>query len=127
MAAKKEFERWIQGYLKAWKSNDPTDIAALFTEDATYLTQAFREPWAGRDTIVKEWIGRADWANDPQDQWTFDYHWLAIEGETGVLEGRTTYTARGDVFKNIWTIRLAADGRCKEFREYWIRKSDVQL
>ena len=121
----KKFDEWVQGYLKAWKTNTKEDIAALFTEDATYLTQAFREPWAGRETIVKEWIGRADWANEPQDQWTFDYHWLAIEGDTGILEGLTTYSGRGEIFTNIWAIRLNDYGRCREFREYWIRKSDV--
>lgn len=127
MVTRDDFEKWVQSYLKAWKSNDPKDIAALFTEDATYLTQAFREPWAGRETIVKEWIGRADWANEPKDQWTFDYQWLAIAGDTGVLDGLTSYTGRGDVFKNIWTIRLDNDGHCREFSEYWIRKSDVKL
>jgi ketosteroid isomerase-like protein len=126
MLAKKEFERWIQGYLKAWKSNDPKDIEALFTEDATYLTQAFREPWRGRETIVKEWIGRADWANEPKDQWTFEHQWLAIEGDTGVLEGLTTYTGRSEVFKNIWTIRLDNDERCREFHEYWIKKPEAE-
>lgn len=121
-----KYETWIQRYLKAWKSNKPEDVEALFTEEATYLTQAFREPWRGRENIVKEWIGRADWANEPKDQWTFEYHWLAIEGDTGVVDGLTTYTGRGEVYKNIWTIRLNDDGCCKEFREYWIRKSDVQ-
>jgi len=44
-----DFENWVQGYLKAWKTNQRNDIEALFTEDATYLTQAFRQPWrAGR-------------------------------------------------------------------------------
>ncbi len=126
MNEKKRFDEWVQGYLKAWKSNDPKDIEALFAEEATYLTQAFREPWRGRKTIVKEWLGRADWANEPKDQWIFYYKWLAIEGEIGVLDGLTTYTGRGEIFKNIWMIALDEDGRCSEFREYWIKKPEAE-
>jgi ketosteroid isomerase-like protein len=124
---KASFEKWIQNYQKAWKSNDKADIQALFTEDATYLTQAFREPWTGRETIVKEWIGRADWSNEPKDLWSFEYKWLAIEGDIGVVDGITNYPERDEIYQNVWTIRLAEDGRCREFREYWIRKSDVKL
>lgn len=119
---KTDFEKWIQRYLKAWKTNDKNDIAALFTEDATYLTQAFREPWRGRENIVKEWIGRADWENEPKDEWSFDYEWLAIEGDTGVLDGLTDYSGRDEIFKNIWVIKLEGDGRCREFIEYWVKK-----
>ena len=127
MVNRSEFEKWVHGYLKAWKSNDPKDIASLFTDDSTYLTQAFREPWSGRETIVKEWIGRADWANEPKDQWTFEHKWFAIEGDTRILEGLTTYSGRDEIYTNIWTIKLVEDGRCREFREYWIRKADVKL
>lgn len=87
MITKSDFENWLQGYLKAWKSNDPKDIEK-------HCSRRTPPTWPRRSanpglgaTIVKEWIGRADLANEPQDQWTFDYHWLAIEGETGVLDG----------------------------------------
>lgn len=119
---RKDFDKWVQGYITAWKSNDAQDIAALFSEEATYLTQAFREPWAGRENIVKEWLGRADWTGEPQDVWTFNYHWLAIEGDTGVLDGLTDYSGRNEMFKNIWIIKLEEDGRCREFIEYWVKK-----
>jgi hypothetical protein len=116
------FEKWMQGYLKAWETNDPEHIASLFSAEATYLTQAFREPWAGRENIVKEWIGRADWVDEPKDKWTFTYDWLAIEGDTGVLDGLTDYSGRHEMFKNIWIIKLEEDGRCREFIEYWVKK-----
>lgn len=75
------FEDWIEGYLKAWTSNDPDDIAALFSEDADYYTLPFREPWARREAIIKGWIAR----DDQPGTWQFEYDWLAIEGDTGVL------------------------------------------
>lgn len=114
------FENWVQGYVKAWKTNTREDIEALFTEDATYLTQAFREPWRGRAAIVDGWLGRAD----TQGEWNFEHRWLAIEGNTGVLEGLTTYYTYNTAYANIWTIVLTEDGRCREFREYWIQKPE---
>jgi hypothetical protein len=121
MSVKREtFENWVQGYMKAWRTSARGDIEALFTEDATYLTQAFREPWAGRDAIVEGWLSRAD----AQGEWTFEHKWLAIEGNTGVLEGLTTYHTYKTAYANIWTIVLDDDGRCLEFREHWVRKPE---
>jgi hypothetical protein len=119
---KTNFDSWVQGYLKAWRTNARADIEALFTEDATYLTQAFRQPWRGRTAIVEGWLSRADF----QGNWGFEYHWIAIEGDTGVLEGVTTYHDENEAYANIWMIKLAADGRCYEYREHWVRRSDVQ-
>ncbi len=44
-----DIERWLQGYLRAWESNDPEDIGRLFTDEAQYHTAPHREPWTGRD------------------------------------------------------------------------------
>ena len=30
---------WVAGYLRAWKSNDPTEIGALFAEKAEELAK----------------------------------------------------------------------------------------
>jgi hypothetical protein len=75
-----------------------------------------------REHIVKEWIGRADWEGKPEDKWVFEYEWLAIDGDAGVLDGLTDYSGRNEMFKNIWIIRLNEDGRCREFIEYWVKK-----
>lgn len=43
-------QRWLDRYLIAWQSNDPDDIRALFTEDATYAGgPSIRSPgWGAR-------------------------------------------------------------------------------
>ena len=51
---------WVERYVRAWKTNDPADIGGLFSEDAAYYTGPFDAPWRGRDTIVREWLGRQD-------------------------------------------------------------------
>lgn len=35
---------WIDGYVRAWQSNAPADIRALFTEDALYYPEPCAEP-----------------------------------------------------------------------------------
>lgn len=118
MSKRDRFERWMQGYLDCWASNDPEAIGSLFSADCKYHTQAFREPWAGRERIVAGWLERADW----QGEWDFEYHWVAVDGDTGVLEGLTTYHTQGTAFHNVWFITLDEDGRCTEFKEMWVER-----
>jgi len=43
-------QRWLDGYLVARRTNDPDDIRALFTEDASYAGGPFDpDPWVGRE------------------------------------------------------------------------------
>ena len=117
---KDDVKKWLEGYVNAWKSNDPKDIGALFTEGATYATGPFDEPWVGRDAIIAGWIGIGD---KPED-WTFDYEVLAADGDLGVIHGTTVYKGNVGTFSNIWLMRFADDGRCKGFKEWFVRKRD---
>lgn len=116
-------QRWMQGYLKAWASDEPDDVAALFTEDARYFTEPYATPWEGRDTIVREWIARGDSANE----WSFEYAIVAEQGDTAVVRGVTTYgpetpqESGSKVYHNIWIVRLTPDGRASEFTEWWMK------
>jgi ketosteroid isomerase-like protein len=118
-------ERWIEGYRKAWASDAPSDIAALFTEDATYSPFPWprdREPWTGRDAIVANWIERGD----SKLGWRFEHEVLAVEGDTAVIEGWTYYDATDedpkDAYANIWLLRFAEDGRARQFAEWWVQR-----
>ena len=110
--------RWVDGYVRAWNSNDPDEIAALFTEDASYFTEPHATPWVGREEIVREWLGRKD---EPSDH-TFRYEPLAVDGDLGFVRGWTTYADDPPKeYGNLWVIRLAPDGRASEFTEWWVR------
>jgi ketosteroid isomerase-like protein len=97
-------------------TDDPADIAALFTEDATYVPRPFSKTWVGRDSIVARWIEQGD----SKARWQFDSEVVAVDGDTGVIQGLTTYLAHDDqpedVYSNIWVIRLAPDGRARSSR-----------
>src|SRR5438093_12440507 len=49
-------DRWMEAYRAAWISNVPSEVAALFTEDAVYSVSPFTEPLTGRDEIVRRWV-----------------------------------------------------------------------
>jgi hypothetical protein len=116
---KKDFEKWLKSYVKAWKSNDANQIGDLFTKNALYSTGPFDEPWIGRQAIIDGWLALGDQPSD----WSFDYEVLAADGNLGVMHGTTVYKSSG-TFSNIWLIKLDKDGKCKEFREWFVRKRD---
>jgi hypothetical protein len=109
-------DTWMAGYRRAWESNEPTDIGALFTDDALYYTAPFAEPWRGRDEIVEQWLAARD---EPGDT-TFEWEPLIDSADIAVITGRTSYV-NGDDFVNLWVIRFAPDGRCSEFTEWYMR------
>ena len=105
--------------MKAWDSNDPADIGALFTPDARYFTEPHAAPWTGHDEIVKEWLDRKDAPGDH----TFRWEILATDGDLGFVRGWTNYTAHDPPreYGNLWVVRLEGDGRASEYTEWWVR------
>lgn len=111
-----QLEAWVQRYIDAWRSNDPTEIGALFTDNARYFTAPHRQPWQGCEEIVREWLGRKD---DP-NTWRFRFEIRGIAGDLGFVRGWTTYGEPPTTYGNLWEVRLAPDGRCREFVEWWM-------
>ena len=107
---------WVDGYVKAWNSNDPGDIAALFAERATYLTEPHAPPWRGRDEIVRQWLDRRDAPGETRFQWRL----VAADGDLAVVQGETGYPDR--TFSNLWLVRLDERGACTEFTEWWMEQ-----
>ena len=113
-------EAWVNAYRKAWESNDPDDIRALFTEDAEYRTEPWGEPWRGHDEIIAGWLEAAD---EPGET-TFEWSTLAETDEMSFVQGTTVYSGGGATYSNLWVIRLADDGRARAFTEWWMDQSD---
>jgi ketosteroid isomerase-like protein len=116
---------WIDRYEHAWRSNDAGQIADLFTEDAAYRWHPWEAPDEGaksRDGIVEEWL------KDPDDPsgWTMEFEPVAVNGELGVVKGVTRYAAADGkparIFHNVFLVRLADDGRCRDFVEYFMEQ-----
>jgi uncharacterized protein (TIGR02246 family) len=50
-----ELDEWAERYRRAWEEADDEAVGALFTEDATYRSSPFEEPYRGREEIRRYW------------------------------------------------------------------------
>lgn len=119
------FQRWLDGYVGAWKTYDEGAIGALFSEDAEYRYHPWDQPIRGRAAIVANWLEDQD---DPES-WTAEYHPWAIEGDRAVAVGVSRYFGadRATVereYHNVFLCRFDAEGRCREFTEVYLRRGD---
>jgi len=115
-----ELQAWVDAYVRAWETNDPQLVASLFTEEARYFTHPFRDPWDGREAIVKSWTENPD----PPGSWKADYRAIAATGQTGVVRGRTAYLGDdGSVdreYANVFIVEFDGQGRASEFTEFFM-------
>jgi len=102
---------WVDGYLLAWTTNSPADIAALFSEDAEYHESPYETEWIGRDEIVEGWRSRWDWQ---KGGWEFEWTLESLDGNTAVITGIGHYAKLGD-FDNVWTVTFDDSGLCARF------------
>jgi ketosteroid isomerase-like protein len=105
---------WIDAYVEAWNSNDPAQIAALFTADASYWSEPW-EGWHGREAIVAGWLEHAD----QPGEWTFEWTHGGRGDDPWVIEARTGYPRLGRDYMNLWLLRLDGEGRASWFSEWW--------
>jgi ketosteroid isomerase-like protein len=113
--------KWAQMYRTAWESNDPDDIRAAFTEDAVYRDGPSNPtPWIGHDGIVAGWLD----AQDAPDDVEFTWETLALEGDVAVLRCVSDYVKSGRVYDNLWVVRLAPDGRAREYTDWFVLRPD---
>lgn len=124
-------QAWLDRYVAAWLSYDADDIASLFTEDVLYRYHPYDDPIVGREAVVASWLGEAnsDGAStrDAPGTYAAQYEPVAVDGEIVVATGTSSYRERLDgpivrVYHNCFVMRFDAEGRCKEFTEYYIRR-----
>ena len=102
---------WVERYLAAWRTNDASDIASLFTEDGEYHEGPYETEWIGRGEIVDGWQSRWDWQ---EGGWDFDWQLESIDGATAVIIGVGRYTKLG-AFDNHWAVTFGTPELCKNF------------
>jgi ketosteroid isomerase-like protein len=126
-------DRWLNDYITAWKTYDPERIGALFSEDVEYRYRPADDPVIGREAVVEAWLGESDNpdASERDDEGIYDaeYRAVAVEGDTAVAVGVSTYTEGpggpvAEVYDNCFLIRFNAEGRCREFTEWFVKRSE---
>lgn len=113
---------WLDGYRRAWESNDEGEIRALFTDDAVYRSYAADPGARGLDAIVAGWLRDRD---EPGDT-TFEVGPIRIAGDTAFVQAVTDYVHRGDVYDNLWVVVIAGDGRASDFTEWYMKRPPVE-
>jgi hypothetical protein len=126
-----DVDRWLAGYVEAWRTYERERIAALFSADAEYRYHPYDEPVRGRDAIVSSWLGEGDAQGastpDQPGTWQGEYRTFAVDSDVAVAIGSTTYAiepgGRVDrVYDNCFLLRFDADGRCREFTEWYAER-----
>jgi len=122
---------WLDRYVEAWLSYDRSDIAALFSEDASYRYHPYDEPIVGRDDVVASWLGESDSeeasTRDAPGTYEATYAPVAVDGDTVVATGTSRYSEvpGGPVirtYENCFVMRFDSEGHCREFTEYYIKR-----
>jgi ketosteroid isomerase-like protein len=130
---KDDVDRWLAEYIAAWKSYEPDEIGALFTEDIAYRYHPYDDAISGREEVVKAWLAEGDHpeAGTRDDPGTYEaeYEAVAVDGDTAVATGWSSYKDSADgpvarTYDNCFVMRFAEDGRCREFTEWFIKRPD---
>jgi ketosteroid isomerase-like protein len=126
-----DVDRWLDAYLAAWRTYDPPQIAALFSDDVAYRYHPYDEAIRGRDEVVQSWLGDGEQAGastrDPAGTYDASYRTIAVDGDVAVATGSSTYRAAPGgpidrVYDNCFVMRFDAAGQCCEFTEWYVRR-----
>jgi ketosteroid isomerase-like protein len=123
--------RWLDAYVEAWKTYDRERIAALFAEDVEYRYHPYDEPVKGRDAVVASWLGQDEHegasSRDAEGTYDASYAPVAVDGDIAVATGSSTYYERPGgavqkIYDNCFVMRFDADGRCRGFTEWFMKR-----
>jgi SnoaL-like domain len=118
---RQRFSEWIDRWIALWHDSNPqpSDIEALFTEDATWSFQPYEsEPARGRASVVHRWLENID----PPGSWECHYVPLAVDGEVAVAQGWSRYEADRGAARDVMYCKplvcsFSVDGRCSSLVE----------
>ena len=104
---------------EAFNNGDAAALAALFTEDSSYLDHPTAEPHRGPDGVRSYWANVTSTQESPnvrmgQPIVSADNRRAAVEFWVRMLNSGESVSVIGILF-----LRFAEDGRCQELRETW--------
>lgn len=118
-SARDSFDTWVDRYGRAWEKRDAQSFSDLFTTDARYYWTPFEEPKLGREGIARAFEA----ATDNQQDIRFEYELLSVEAPVRLARWRCEFTRIGTGVRvhldGILSVRMAENGLCQEFREWW--------
>lgn len=119
MSAKADRERidaWVAAYERIWRTAGTEPLRELFDEGATYRMSPYEEPATGLTEIAALWERER---KGPDEPFEMSHEVLAVDGDTAVVRVEVTYGGPHRLqYRDLWIVRFAADGRCREFEEW---------
>jgi SnoaL-like domain len=121
-SARDRLSAWFDRFGRAWEQRDADQAAALFSDDGSYRDGPFEEPLIGPAAL------RAHWSQlpAPRPGITFTHELIAAMDDGGVAHWHGSYSRASDdvlvELDGILLVTLDEDGRCREFREWSLRR-----
>lgn len=107
---------WVAAYERAWRTAGVESLAELFVAEASYRMSPYEEPARGLAEIGVLWERER---NGPDEEFTMAHEIVAIERDTAVVRLEVHYTGAEPLqYRDLWVLRFAAEGRCREFEEW---------
>jgi ketosteroid isomerase-like protein len=111
-----EASAWVAAYECAWRTAGTARLGELFTDDASYSMSPYGAPALGLGEIAELWEQERKGADE---EFEMAHEVLAVEGDRAVIRVEVRYGGPdGLEYRDLWILRLAADGRCREFEEW---------
>lgn len=109
-------EVWIAAYERAWRTAGAEPLRELFAEDATYSMGPYEGPARGLEEIGALWERERQ---GPDEEFEMEHRVVAVEGDTAVVRVEVEYGPPQRLqYRDLWIVRFAPDGRCREFEEW---------
>jgi ketosteroid isomerase-like protein len=118
MTTSEAVARWVDGWARGWRDHDTGPIAALYADQAVFVSEPFREPKRGGEGAAEY----AAWAFADEDEVELWFAEPIVEGARAAVaywanirdaQGNTTTLA------GVATLWFDDDGRVLQQRDYW--------
>ena len=108
---------FVEGYGRAWEDWDVSGFVDLFSDEVVYVAHATQETVLGRTALASYLRKEAA----EQGEVSVRMGSPVIEGDRVAAEFWVTATSGSEAatIAGCFVARLAPDGRCSHFREYW--------
>lgn len=112
----RQVEAWVAGYERAWREAGTGGLRELFAEDATYRMSPYEKPATGLAEIAGLWERERQ---GPDEEFEVTHELVARDGDTAVIRVEVHYGGEEPLeYRDLWIVRFAADGRCRDFEEW---------